>query len=262
MAEDVVFQDEDICILDPKSKRGVLVFSSATTPVVCKDGLRSHEGLGRPARKMADPDHDKLIYFRAPYRSDVSSFEASYGESAESMATNYHTTIAVIRIDPDKTFVYSSEARIKLPYAQFLQTRIPFTDYLKRIAGHAEMPYSNAKGEVIWGNILTYAKEYRPSKGRRSEFRTSPIGYSFIDAWEEGTPIQRMAEVVAKIPHIPPKWFVECHTGEDEAAPRLSLSELLAKSYAIGDRISEASRGKGRQTRRRKKRTLRRRLRK
>jgi hypothetical protein len=267
MADDVLFEDMDICILRPDSKRGVLIFTNAKTPAVCKEGLKTHEALGRAPRKMTDPDHDKLIYFRAPYRPDVSSFEASYGNTVEAMAAPMFggggTTIVVLRIDPEKTFVYSSEARIKLPYAQFLQTRIPFTDYLKRIAGHAEMPYSNAKGEVVWGNILTYAKEYRPSMGGRMGFHTDPFRQpSSATVWEEGTPVERMAEVVAKLPHIPPTWFVECHTGEAPAGPpKASLSELPARSFAIGDRSSEVSRGKGRQTRRRKKRTLRRRLR-
>jgi hypothetical protein len=28
--------------------------------------------------------------------------------------------------------------------------------------------------------------------------------------WEEYLPVEKMAEVVVKLPHIPPSWFVSC----------------------------------------------------
>lgn len=216
-SSDVLFQDADICILRPDSKRGVLVFTR-TVPAACKDGLRSYAAQGLPARREnADPDHDKLIYFRAPYRSDTSSFEASYGTSAKALSAPSEwneegTTIVVIRIDPEKTFVYSSDTRTWLRHEDVLKSRIPFTEYLKRIRGHAEMPPYNRKlGYPVWSNIVTYQKEYRPSARKVTDRIGSPVYRNARQHWVEGESVERDSEVVAKIPHIPPTWFVKCY---------------------------------------------------
>jgi len=171
---DVLFQDENVCILNPSSKRGILVFTISDSWNICDEGLYSHNELrkvhpelGLKNRNHIDPTHNDLIFFRAPYNSDVSTFESSYDgiSPAEMLGTYIKEAIAVIRIDPDKTFVFSSEIRAighsvrTIPKSKLLedleQSRIPMTKYLKIINEYSTMSSGSKK---IISNLRTYEK--------------------------------------------------------------------------------------------------------
>lgn len=195
---EILFQNNDICILRPDSKKGILVFTASNSPNICKEGLFSyrelrsrHPELGLRNRtssfKDLDPDHDDLIYFRAPYSADITSFEPSFnGEPADSLLNEYGSKgVAVIRVDPEKTNVYYSEARVLGRKGNIEATKVPMTKYLERVS------MVKATGS-IW-------PVYSPFSRLSTEVQKS--GY--------GVP-HRMFEVVAKIPHIPVEWLVSC----------------------------------------------------
>jgi len=207
-SSDILFQTNDVCILNPRSNRGILIQTWSRSKNICREGLLSynelrkvHPELGLTDRKTDhhDPKHDDLIFFRGPYNSDTTTFQSSYdGNSPEGMIKKYsvpskESAIALIRIDPEKTFVYSSETRAKGTYSDLQSSRIPMTEYLRRIDGHSKFGYSGNP----CSNIITYEKR---------RFPTPNCTYP----WIAGFPIERNSEVVVEVPRIPPEWLVSC----------------------------------------------------
>jgi hypothetical protein len=210
-SSDILFENEDVCILHPASSRGILVFTVSGTKKICTEGLFSYNelrkvhpelGLANRSRAHHDPSHNDLIFFRAPYNTDTTSFETSFdGKTPKDIikpifSSDSQKAIAVIRIDPAKTFIYSSETRALGSYSDLMRSRIPMMEYLLRIRGHSSLrPIYPQKS---CGNIITFEKGLFPS--------TMNCSYP----WKEYLPVERMAEVVVKLPHIPPSWFVSC----------------------------------------------------
>ena len=189
-ASDILFQDADVCILDPKSERGILVFTDSFRKGrdICDEGLFSynelrkrHPELGLLERGMRHPDHNDLIFFRAPYNNVVSTFKSSYDKTPEEMGAG----ITVIRIDPEKTFVYLSEARESSMTDDLAKKRTSMTKYLDELI------------PLIKGGNMYYVF---PSISDRL----------IADLREHGNRLSRFFEVVVKLPHIPPEWFVYC----------------------------------------------------
>ena len=201
---DVLFRDRDVCILRPDSPRGVLIFTGLNSKDICREGLYSHNELqrrkpeiGLRSRQHIDPNHDDLIFFRAPYTADTSTFESSYdGNTLQQMLIS-RGAVAVIRVDPANTFVYSSEIRASAgaTYDYLLASRIPMLEYLRRIDGHIRIGYT--PGYMPVSNLIDYSKSLVPY-GALVSFPRSTI------------PVERNAEVVVRIPYLPREWIVEC----------------------------------------------------
>jgi hypothetical protein len=229
MSTDILYQNNDVCILDPASERGILIFTRSKSKNICSEGLLSynelrkrHPELNLKNRHHHDPTHDDLIFFRAPYNSDTSSFESSYdGKPVESMlSTLNEEAFAILRIDPEKTYVYSSETRAKGKYSDLIASRIPMSDYLNRIRGHSSFRAQYPSKPCA--NILTFEKRIFGQ-------------YAYCSyPWEEYLPIERMAEVVVKLPHIPPEWFVKCVTNTiKKANARFGGKRRMRKTLKI-----------------------------
>lgn len=206
--DEILFQNEDVCILDPLSKKGVLIYTRSSSKNICSEGLYSynelrkvHPELGLNNRGYTD-DHDDLIYFRAPYNYDVTSFTSSYGYNPINLIKYFgmnEGSLSIIRIDPDKTYVYSSEVRVyyRGKSDTLNKSRINFNTYLSKIKDN--MNVKIIKGYKMASNILTYSKELFPVK------------YNMHLPWIEYFPIELNSEVIVKIPHIPLNWMVECY---------------------------------------------------
>jgi hypothetical protein len=221
---DVLFENKDVCILNPKLERGIVVFSLSDSENICSEGILSynklketHPRLNLPDRTAVhiDPDHNDLIFFRAPYNSDTSTFENSYG--VNSPIDLKKKNIALIRIDPEKTQVYSSAVRAR-PYAtnNHLQaTRISMYDYLDIIKQNEDEHHTSFRA-----NILTYKKEFfRKDENEQGDFKMyddddDDFDNKHMDPWITDFPIERMAEVVVKLPIIRKEWLVACITTE------------------------------------------------
>jgi hypothetical protein len=198
---DILFQDRDVCILKPESKRGILVFTVSKSINICDEGLLSynelrkrHPELGLEDRRMDDPTHNDLIFFRAPYNNDVTTFESSYeGTQPISLLYSTNESITVIRIDPSNTFVYLSEARARGEAGDLQKSRISMYEYLERV-----IPFLKDYGKNKYKNPMRYL--YTGDK---------KLSESLIHHVNDES-ITRFFEVVVKIPHIPREWFVSC----------------------------------------------------
>jgi len=194
---DILFQDRDVCILNPASKRGLLVFTESKSINICDEGLLSynelrsrHPELGLEDRRMDDPTHNDLIFFRAPYNNDVTTFESSYdGKPPKMLYSN--GSVTVIRIDPSNTFVYLSEARAHGKAGDLQKSRISMDEYLGRI-----IPFIKGFGKHPMRYVYTGDKKLSESL--------------IIHVNSYDSAITRFFEVVVKIPHIPREWFVSC----------------------------------------------------
>ena len=114
---EILYQNDLVCILKPNVKKGILVWTQYIQPSemnnLCELELKTEKEL----KSKSIP----YIFFRAPYYSrdiDYTSVEteikSSYGE--EEIGTEPKV---FIRVDPDKTFVFSSEIREKIPDVYF-----------------------------------------------------------------------------------------------------------------------------------------------
>lgn len=206
---DVLFQDKDICILKPDSKRGILLYHASTHTNICAEGLftynevrKRHPELQLRERKAtAINKNNDLIKFRAPFTTDLENFVTMYGaEPRHLMGTDKPEVIVIIRVDPDKTFVYSSEARTHGDDETLMKSRLPMRSYLKRIASKATLKVEYPK--EVCGNVLTY------------ETKLVHTDETCHYPWIKYLPIERNAEVVIERPHIPTNWFVACHKND------------------------------------------------
>jgi hypothetical protein len=202
-ATDVLYQDDDICILRPDAKRGVLIHYLGFRTNICEDGLLTWNEARKRFTNIPTRDNfmdqNDFIKFRAPFTSNLTNFKTSYkAEPRALLGKDPERVIVIIRIDPAKSFVYSSEARTHLDKKAFLQSRIPFNEYIKRIDGF-ESRKLDANSDIC-SNIVTY--ESKIVKNTHKHLCFYP--------WIKYLPIQRNAEIIAHIPNIPPTWFVNC----------------------------------------------------
>lgn len=209
---DILFQNEDVCILKPESPRGILIFTKSKSKNICSEGILSYNELRRRhpelelmnrSRAHHDPKHNDLIFFRAPFNYDTTSFESSYGNSPEWFITSSTRALAVIRIDPEKTFVYSSETRDKGSYFDIMSSRRSMLTYFDVLRYNSTIRPESHKYRVC-ANIITMMKDRVPT--------TRPCTYPL----EEHLPIERMAEVVVHLPRIPPEWLVRCIVSDSD----------------------------------------------
>jgi hypothetical protein len=225
MSDDILFENDDVCILKPDSTRGIVVFTHIDSTRfggdpkdVCKEGLLSYNEIRKrhPEYKLPNRTgsqinhtHNDLIFFRAPFNNDVSSFKTSYGTTLQNMLRkNVPDAYVTIRIDPKKTYVYSSEIRALGKYPDLLQSRLIMTDYLRRLKNMPPNNYFN-NDKIMYTNIIEY-RRVRKSPIFTSIYNNNYSTYPELTNFEIG----KNVEVVVKIPHIPPEWFVECISNE------------------------------------------------
>ena len=146
---DIMYEDSLVRILRPDVKKGVIVFSNYEQPrdtaslrlLGLKTGKKMHEEGIQFGRIVIHP----YIFFRAPWFSrdiDYSTYETEINSSfGNGQADSNHRCF--IRVDPDKTIVFSSEIRsICKPNAidkEILGSQKTLSDYLKIIAQNAEL---------------------------------------------------------------------------------------------------------------------------
>lgn len=213
--EDILFMDDDVCILKPTVKKGILVFTHYTQPVnmqsLCKTGLKTGAQLQSEGidfgRNMIHP----YIFFRAPYLFnpiDYTSIDTEITSSFGEGQSNF-TSRAWIRIDPARTYVYSSEIRAKYSpkfyynspeYLDKLEQEVKksrklITNYLQIINENAKVTVESNQKKIY--NLINSRVELVPNN--------SNISYP----WDSNN-INRTSEVLVRIPHLTPDYFVKC----------------------------------------------------
>ena len=114
---DVVYEDDDVCVLKPDSKRGIIIyheFRESAKESIDSEGLILHAGKSTGVRTVDHP----YIFFRAPgagciecgLNPTVDDININYA-SGRKMGSNDLQLYFCIRVDPSKTYVYSSECR-------------------------------------------------------------------------------------------------------------------------------------------------------
>jgi hypothetical protein len=229
--EDIMYQDALVCILRPDVKKGIIVWTHYVQPPdmpsLCEIGLKTGHQLNKEGISFGRSIYHPHIFFRAPYYSraiDYSSIESevfsSYGEGII-----HEEGYAFIRVDPDKTFVFSSEIRAVLvgsDYTGILEnSKKTLTQYLGILNDNDQIVKSIQPGHTVWYHLIS-------SKASIFKYSARPK-FPF-----NGNPINKNSEILVSIPHLTPDYFVLCNPGKSQP----SLSELYKPIGA--DSLSEA----------------------
>jgi hypothetical protein len=207
-AGDVLFQDEDVCILKPDSLRGVECYHRSKRGGVC-EGLMSGAEVIRQSPGSLDRSiqHEK-IFFRAPFVADETR---PYGDLTYLTSDDY---LAFIRVDPEKTFVYSSEIRVSYGHLEPSDLAIKLRQSRKSLKKYMEIIKRNEERVRSAPAVDKYGSRVIPVYNLfSSEFMYS-IVYSTdgmsVKAPSTTYPIQRNSEILVHLPIIPKEWFTRC----------------------------------------------------
>jgi len=207
---DIMYQDDLVCILKPEVKKGIIVWSHFTQPAkmdsLCKLGLKTGKQLQSEGIDFYRSKIHPYIFFRAPYYSidiDYTSVEteiiSSYGEK------DIRTEPRVfIRVDPDRTFVFSSEIRI-INENDIKKSKKYMSNYLRIISQNAKIY------ETLFP--LTKTKKqpaYNLFSSKIIPISNDGIHYANIKYPLNIYPIERNSEILVSIPHLTPDYFVLC----------------------------------------------------
>jgi len=146
---DIMYQDDLVCILRPEVKKGIIIYThyiqQPGMSSLCTLGLKTGKKLQEEGIDFSRNKIHPYIFFRAPYYSReinystpeteiISSFgeEKNYFGKTQIEMENY----VYIRVDPDRTFVFSSEIRAKNPQ-DIQRSKKTLSNYLSIIANNA-----------------------------------------------------------------------------------------------------------------------------
>ncbi len=121
---DIMYQDDLVCILKPDVKKGIIIWSHYTQPQgmasLCEFGLMTGEQLRLQGIEFGRDKIHPYIFFRAPYFSREIDYSTPETEIRSSYGENLYLPSKVfIRVDPNRTYVFSSEIRARLPGVVF-----------------------------------------------------------------------------------------------------------------------------------------------
>ena len=197
--DDVLFQSENVCILKPESNHGILILTRYVPNSdvnICDDGLKTGEQLHKEGLNFGRSIYHPYIFFRAPYKGgdiDYTSIDTEihslYGE------LDIKNTV-FIRVDPNKTFVYSSEIRATKPQNINYSKKL-LSDYMLIIQENEEIKYP-------WRN--RHKPRYHLFTSKKNKVRDNVS----IDYPYNQYPIERNSEILVDLPHLTPNYFVLC----------------------------------------------------
>tara|TARA_B100000035_G_C20932336_1_gene523611 strand:+ start:89 stop:952 length:864 start_codon:yes stop_codon:yes gene_type:complete len=207
---DIMYKDDLVCILKPDVKKGIIVFTNYKqppgVPSICEVGLKTGKQLQSEKIDFGRTKIHPHIFFRAPFYSreiDYTSVEteinSSYGEKQSGIQGRVY-----IRVDPDKTFVFSSELRATKP-DDIEKSKKLLSDYLKIID-------ENAK---IYKTLFPLTKTYKQPAYHLFTSKLIPVPnngktYTKISYPLNNAPIERNSEILVSIPNLTPEYFVLC----------------------------------------------------
>jgi hypothetical protein len=233
---DIMYQDDLVCILRPDVKKGIIVWTHFTQPVgmnsLCNLGLKTGKKLKEEGVNFGRTKIHPYIFFRAPYYSrdiDYTSVEteiiSSYGEGQIGKEPR-----AFIRVDPDRTFVFSSEIRAKIPSVYFHKSDGHLLTKQELSLTHSKflMSPDDERYRELYNEY--YNHEINKSKKTLSEYLviikqnesmpelTIYNLYTSKKVRSTGSniypydrhPIEENSEILVSIPHLTPDYFVLC----------------------------------------------------
>ena len=232
---DIMYQDDLVCILKPDVKKGIIVWTHYTQPAgmdsLCKLGLKTGKKLKEEGINFGRSKIHPYIFFRAPYYSrpiDYTSVEteitSSYGEGEIGKEPR-----VFIRVDPDKTFVFSSEIRAKIPAVYFHISDGHLLTKKELSSTHSKllMPYTDERYRELYNKY--YNSEINKSKKTLSEYlliikenerepeikiynlySSKKVLFGKSEYPYDHEQIERNSEILVSIPHLTPDYFVLC----------------------------------------------------
>lgn len=208
---DIMYQDDLVCILKPEVKKGIIIWTHFTQPEgmgnLCELGLKTGKQLQIEGIDFGRSKIHPYMFFRAPYYSrdiDYTSVEteinSSYGEGQIGRQPR-----VFIRVDPDRTFVFSSEIRYVYKHSVWYgkentminNSKKTLSKYLEIINNNREIIENVKPGKKIWYNLFT------------SEAVLFPIAAHPKEPFDNEE-IQKNSEILVSIPHLTPDYFVLC----------------------------------------------------
>lgn len=208
--EDIMYQDKDVRILKPTVKKGIIIWTRYTEPSemkesICDVGLKTGEQLYKEGIDFKRSIYHPYIFFKAPYyskpidrRTFVHEYVSSYGKK------EIYGKI-LIRVDPDNTYVYSSEIRNIFVHTTYYgnvdnvikNSRKTLTQYLEIIKQNEEIEKKVPIDKTIYYNMFTSKAILFDIKVKPpSPFDMNPINYN--------------SEILVRLPHLQKEYFVYC----------------------------------------------------
>ena len=211
LPEDIMYQDNDVCILRPEVKKGILVFSNyvqpKNSPSLCETGLKSGKQLHNEGINFGRVVYHPYIFFRAPFYANPIDYSSIDSEIKSSFGKDLGNRTRVwIRVDPDRTYIYSSELRMSAARERMLRaSRKSMTNYLKIIGENRSIvpgPEQVPKYHLVSSQKMLFPKGFTNNNNRFNNINyNSPINKE---------PIERNSEVLVAINHLTPEYFVRC----------------------------------------------------
>jgi hypothetical protein len=164
-------------------------------------GLKTGKKLKEEGIDFGRSKIHPYIFFRAPYFStniDYSTIETEIISSFGHLERDNETKV-FIRVDPDKTFVFSSEIRVNffnVTDTKIFDSKKKLSEYLTIIKTNLEIETleSNKNNKILYNLLSSKAKIF---------LNTINPGKLFSKA-----PINRNSEILVSIPHLTPDYFV------------------------------------------------------
>ena len=202
-----MYQDDLVCILRPYIKKGIIIWSNYTQPPNMDSllilGLKTGKKLKEEGVDFGRSKIHPYIFFRAPYLSadiDYSTIETEIISSfGQELLERVNEPKVFIRVDPDKTFVFSSEIRVNFyneADTKIFDSKKKLSEYLRIIKINLEIEtlVSNKNKKILYN--------LKSSEARLFPNTTNP-GKLFSNA-----PINRNSEILVSIPHLTSDYFI------------------------------------------------------
>ena len=207
--KDIMYKDALVRILKPHVKKGIIVWTHYTQPAegasLCELGLKTGKKLHDEGIDFGRSKIHPYIFFRAPYYSrdiDYTSVEteirSSYGEGQIGTQPR-----VFIRVDPDRTFVFSIEIITKGEWynskenVMLMNSKKTLSKYLQIINDNMKIKNDVKPDKTIWYNLFTSQAVLFPTRA------SPPLPF-------DKHPIERMSEILVSKPHLTPDYFVLC----------------------------------------------------
>jgi hypothetical protein len=223
-AGDIMYQDADVCILRPEVKKGVLVFTHYTQPPgtpLCLAGLKTGEQLRSEGIEFGRSVYHPYIFFRAPYFANPIDYTSVDTEIRSSFGDVENLPSKIwIRVDPEQTFVYSSEIRAERNFrfvpsvvlAEVEKSRKRMSEYFRIIGENASMKV--LRGQMALYDMYTSRKSVIASTAEPTKYhRSLRLDRLLLGGYEyplSPYPIHQQSEVLVRVPHLTPDYFVKC----------------------------------------------------
>lgn len=198
--EDIKYMDDNVCILFPDSQKGVIVWTSQSTineVDILKDGIKSGWLLNKESVCYGRTTNHPYIFFRAPDKKYTNIKECPR-----------HNNRFYIRVDPDRTMIFSSELRTKytpkckylsLEYISqlnqnLLKSRKTLTQFLDIIQENDKL-IDIHNGENFVYNLISSRKIIHSIR------HCIEYPFDYID-------VKKSSEILVCLQHLTPDYFI------------------------------------------------------